>query len=422
MEQVDRGQPAKELRVGEVAGAEVVGLPDPGQELGQRVDRRRVPGLHRELRDEHRERRLAGPDVAHQPQATSAREPRVEVGDELANVGDDRARSRIALHLGDRRAVEADALVLAGQGRAHSPRPRLLDPPRPALARAGDVLGVDDPPASVAGPERARRLQPLDLAGQPSAMSISGESSALGRRRGRHQTAVVVGEVGEGGELLLEHEPHGVDRAVAVLAHDQLGDPLQLRLLGRIDLVVAEVAVVVLAVDEPDQVGVLLEVARLAQVGEDRPLVAPGALLGRARELREGDHRHLQLAGEDLQPAAHLADLLDPAGAVVLGPHQLDVVDHDQRQAAVAGAALLRVQAPRLRPQVEHPEVRRLVDPQRRGLDLVADLEHLGPVALADLALAQLVARDPGPLGDQALGQLGVRHLEREEGDRPAAP
>ena len=37
------------------------------------------------------------------------------------------------------------------------------------------------------------------------------------------------------------------------------------------------------------------------------------ALLGRAVELGDRDHRHVQLAREDLQPAADLADLLDAA-------------------------------------------------------------------------------------------------------------
>ena len=77
----------------------------------------------------------------------------------------------------------------------------------------------------------------------------------------------------------------------------------------------------------------------------------------------------------------------------------------------------LAVEPARLGPQVEHAQVRRVVDPQRRLLELVADLDHLRPV-VADLALAQLVAGDPRPLGDQALGELGVGHLEREEGDR----
>ena len=43
---------------------------------------------------------------------------------------------------------------------------------------------------------------------------------------------------------------------------------------------------------------------------------------------------------------------------------------------------------------------------------------HLRPVLLGDLALAQLVAGDPRPAGDEALGELDLGHLEREEGDR----
>ena len=88
------------------------------------------------------------------------------------------------------------------------------------------------------------------------------------------------------------------------------------------------------------------------------------ALLGRAAELGDGDHRHLQLAREDLQPAADLAHLLDAAVADAVRPHQLEVVDDDQAEAAAA--LLLRVQAARLRAQLEDVDVGGVVDPERR--------------------------------------------------------
>ena len=68
--------------------------------------------------------------------------------------------------------------------------------------------------------------------------------------------------------------------------------------LGVVDLV---------AVDEGDDVGVLLEAPRLTQVGEHRALVL--AVLELAVELRQRDHRALELAGEDLQPAGDLRHL-----------------------------------------------------------------------------------------------------------------
>ena len=83
-----------------------------------------------------------------------------------------------------------------------------------------------------------------------------------------------------------------------------------------------------------------------------------------------------------------------------------------------APVLFLGVQAPRLRPQVEHAEVGGVVEPERRLLQLVAGPHHLRPVFRRDLSLAQLVARDPRPAGDEALGQLDLRHLQREEGDR----
>ena len=55
--------------------------------------------------------------------------------------------------------------------------------------------------------------------------------------------------------------------------------------------------VVLLAIDEHHEVRVLLDLPAFAQVGQDRPLLA-AALLDRAAQLRERDHRDVQLAGE----------------------------------------------------------------------------------------------------------------------------
>ena len=109
-------------------------------------------------------------------------------------------------------------------------------------------------------------------------------------------------------------------------------------------LVGALVVVVLVAVDEGDEVGVLLDATRLAQVGEDRPLVL--ALLDRARELRHGDDRQVELAGEDLELARDLRHLLHAVLVLRAGAHQLQVVDDDQPQvrllATSAGAAFAR--------------------------------------------------------------------------------
>ena len=104
--------------------------------------------------------------------------------------------------------------------------------------------------------------------------------------------------------------------------------------LGR--ALVGRVAVVdLVAVEEHHDVRVLLEAAALAQVGEHRALV--GAGLEVSAELAEGDDRHLELAGEDLQATADLADLELAVLGVRPAAHQLQVVDDDQRQARRSG-------------------------------------------------------------------------------------
>src|SRR6478735_4281943 len=217
---------------------------------------------------------------------------------------------------------------------------------------------------------------------------------------------LVAGPVGELRIVLEEDQSDGAHGAVAVLGEDQLGASRVLRFL----------VVVVVAVEEADEVGVLLDCTGLAQVREDRALV--GALLGRAGELRDADHRDIQLPGKNLQAAAELGHLLDAVGAGVVASHQLEVVDDDQPEALVAAAALLGVQAPGLGAQLEQAEVRGVVDPEGGGLELVAGLHDLRPVLAGDLALAQTVARDPRLRADEAVGELHLRHLQGEEGDR----
>src|SRR2546421_11212561 len=85
---------------------------------------------------------------------------------------------------------------------------------------------------------------------------------------------------------LEERELDRVGRPVPVLGQDHLGDPLLIRL----------VVVVLVAVDEHDEVGVLLDRPGLAQGGHDRALVV--ALLDRAGELREGEDRDVEVARE----------------------------------------------------------------------------------------------------------------------------
>ena len=105
---------------------------------------------------------------------------------------------------------------------------------------------------------------------------------------------------------ILELQLHGAGRAVALLADDHLGDavdllhlvlPLEVLLGAGLRLLVLEV--VLLAIDEQHHVGVLLDRAGFAQVGELRALVV--AVLDLARELRQGHDRNVQLLGQRLQ-------------------------------------------------------------------------------------------------------------------------
>src|SRR3954471_8946037 len=168
--------------------------------------------------------------------------------------------------------------------------------------------------------------------------------------------------------LALEREGHVTQAAVAVLGDDEVG-------LAR---AVGVLVVVLVAVDEHDEVGVLLDLAGLAQVGEHRALV--GARLDAARQLRQRDDGDLELAREDLQAAGDLADRLHAVVGARVGAQQLEVVDDDHAQAAVLAHRLL-VQAPRLGPDLEDADVRRVVDVQRRAVVARGGLQDALPLA-----------------------------------------
>ena len=196
--------------------------------------------------------------------------------------------------------------------------------------------------------------------------------------------------------LLLEVEIDGVDRAVAVLGDDDFC----------LVLVLGVLVVIVLAVEKHDDVGVLLKGAGLAQVGEHRPLDL--ARFDGARELRERDDRHVELARERLQGTRDLGDLLLAVVAVLVRPalHELQVVDDDEVE------AVLRLEAARLRAQVHDRDARRVVDVNRRAVELVGDGDELRPVRVVELARAQELRVDAAFGAEHALHKLLLAHLE----------
>ena len=153
---------------------------------------------------------------------------------------------------------------------------------------------------------------------------------------------------------------HGADRAVALLGDDDISEAIG-RLTALFPALVAVVEffrgllramrrlgprqVILLAENEHDDVGVLLDRAGFTQIRQLRPLVL--ALLDGARELRAGDHRHFQFLGDCFQAAGDVGDFLDAVlhgAALRRGTHQLQVVDDDHAEplltleAARAGA------------------------------------------------------------------------------------
>ena len=127
----------------------------------------------------------------------------------------------------------------------------------------------------------------------------------------------------ETGEPAQEREIDLADGTVALLADDDFSLPLVLALLV-VDLV---------AIDEQDQVRILLDRAGLTQVGHHRALVL--TILEAPVELRARHHRHHQLLCECLQRSRYLGDLRRSILARSRYVHELEVVDHDEPDTSV---------------------------------------------------------------------------------------
>src|SRR5690606_5160309 len=154
------------------------------------------------------------------------------------------------------------------------------------------------------GPSSTTSQPPSERSERAAAKRTKRAQSTAGRG-GLKGLAVLGRRILEPGVLLDEVQVHGPDRPVALLADDDLGLVLDLAalLFGH---VAAEVPL--LAVDEHDHVGVLLDGPGLAQVRQLRAVIGPR--VDGAVELRERDDRDLELLGQRLEPAADLADLL----------------------------------------------------------------------------------------------------------------
>ena len=154
----------------------------------------------------------------------------------------------------------------------------------------------------------------------------------------------------EAGEFLPEGERHVARRAVALLGDDQL------RFAFRLVFFLLGVGVVFLPDEQADEIGVLLDAARFAQVAQARPAFAvAGAVFRISIELCRDDDRDVQLLGESLDAGGDFRDFDLPI--VLPAPRgraqQLQVIDHDQFD------VVLRLEPARLGAQLENVQTRR---------------------------------------------------------------
>src|SRR5882672_1432339 len=202
------------------------------------------------------------------------------------------------------------------------------------------------------------------------------------------------------GVLAEERELNVTGRAVALFGDDDVRDTLACGVL----------VVHFFAIDQENEVAILLQGSALSQIRHHRLLLLP--LLDAAVQLRQRDHRHLQFLGQRLQRARNFRYF---RGAIFLGAghlHELQVVDHDQIEAALA------LQPARTCAHFGGTQRGSLVDVNFGGAQLRHGRVDSRPIVLAQAAGTQVTLIDSAEGRDHAQRERLGGHFHAEDGRR----
>ena len=187
------------------------------------------------------------------------------------------------------------------------------------------------------------------------------------------------------------------DRSVAVFGEDELGD------VGG-DEVIVILFVIVGAMEEHDKVGVLLDGAGFAEVGEDwAGVVAAGDA---ARKLSKSNNWDFEFASKGFEAAGDFGDLLDAVAGVAIGTlEELEVVDDDHANIMVMGGAACFVA------ELEDGHRAGVVDIKRNFVHFAESIANPGEIFVGEVAGADFPGVDAGDIRNHAIDDFVVPHL-----------
>src|SRR5271157_1068331 len=153
------------------------------------------------------------------------------------------------------------------------------------------------------------------------------------------------------------------DGTIALLGNDDFSTAFEIGIVLLVNL---------LAEDKQDHVGILLDGAGFAEVGELRAVVAAAAF-GSAAELRQSEDGDLELFGEGLKSARDCRHFLSSIlEALRTSGHELQVVDDEQVESAFGV-----FQAPSLGAHFTQRNTGRVIDEKRSFAQLLGGADDL---------------------------------------------
>ena len=203
----------------------------------------------------------------------------------------------------------------------------------------------------------------------------------------------------EAGEAAAENEFDLVGGAIALFGDKDVG---HVALFGG-SVEIEEIG----AVDEHDDVGVLFDGARFAEV---RELRATLVAFRRAGELTKNEYGNLQFLGEAFKATGNAGDFFLARIETTASGDELEIIDYEKRETFVA------FETARFCTDFENAGGAGVVHPKRSGRNGAERVSHAAPIFAAEMAGTEFVRVNLSDRGDETLQQRFLGHFKAEDG------
>ena len=160
----------------------------------------------------------------------------------------------------------------------------------------------------------------------------------------------------------------------------------------------------ILTMQQNHHIRILLNRTRLTQIRNHRTLIS--TLLRTTVQLRQRNHRNIQLLSQQLQATRELRNLLLTRLNLLTRTHQLQVVQHHKLQ------IITLLEATALRANLHQRHIRRIINKERSRINTALQSRQVRPALSIQVTLLQTTHRNLALRRENTHRQLSTTHLQ----------